>query len=165
MSEKNVSTPSEDVINAYRVIAINSLNDKIRLTELAAQETPDFSVGTLQESSSSGWQDVSAPLAITSAFIHSWISTNTPLDFGNGKRLNFKADVWGIGLGGGIVWVAGWLASPDQLVGDAQFAFSTNPVHTEIAFFKNSNPVGVLMGGGLNVQVGVFTGNGTFEWA
>ena len=87
------------------------------------------------------------------------------MDFGNGKRLNFKADVWGIGLGGGIVWVAGSLASPDQLVGDAQFAFSTNPVHTEIAFFKNSNPVGVLMGGGLNVQVGVFTGNGTFEWA
>lgn len=165
MSAENVSLPSEEVISAYQVLAKNALDDKIRLTKLAAQETPDFSVQTAPESLSSGWQSVSAPLAIASAFIKSWIYTNTPLDFGNGKKVNFKADVWGIGLGGGIVWLAGSLAPPDHLVGDVHFAFSTNPVHTEIAFFKNGNPVGVLIGGGLNVQVGVFGGTGIFEWA
>ena len=38
-----------------------------------------------------------------------------------------------------------------ELLGEVSFVFTTNPVHTELAFFKDGVPVGVLLGGGIKV--------------
>lgn len=77
--------------------------------------------------------------------------------------IRFNADVWG--LGGGVVWLSGWISETTgaALVGDVKFVYTTSPVHTEIAFTKDSTPIGVLVGGGLNVQAGCFGGNGSFS--
>lgn len=153
--------------HAYSTLARRSLENRISLTQKAISENPSFAALATKSPNlitlESGTLIVAAQFAITSAFVHSWISTNTPLHFPDGVDLRFKADVWGIGLGGGVVWLSGYLAPADELIGDVHFAFSTSVVHTEIAFTKGIKPVGVLAGAGINVQAGVFGGNGTFS--
>jgi hypothetical protein len=166
MSKSNTLDVSQEERDAYSMLAKKSLENKISLTKKAISENPEFAALAATSPSSidlkSGSLILGAQFAITSAFVHSWISTNTPLHFPDNVDLRFKADVWGIGLGGGVVWLSGWLAPAEELIGDVHFVFSTSVLHTEIAFSKGIHPVGVLAGGGLNVQAGVFGGNGTF---
>lgn len=165
-TESAVSKPTPEEMSAYSTLARKSLDNQVDLTRKAiaenkefasiAKASPDSLLQPFQESV------IGVQFAIASAFIHSWISTNTPLHLSD-MDLRFKADVWGIGIGGGVVWLNGWLAPADQLLGDVKFLFTTSMIHTEIAFSKNGSPLGVLVGGGLNVQSGCFAGTGTFS--
>jgi hypothetical protein len=161
------SQPSEEESNAYIMLAKKSLQQKLLLTQKAIETSPKFAALRTSPINSvnvetQGSVILAAQFAITSAFIHSWIYTNTPLHF-PGQDLRFEADVWGIGLGGGVVWLSGWLDSADNIFGDVHFELRTSITITEIAFAKGIKPVGVLVGGGLNVQAGFFAGTGTFK--
>jgi len=159
---------SQEERDAYTMLARKSLENKISLTKKAISEDSAFatlaatSPGLIDYSKSENSIILLAQFAITSAFIHSWISTNTPLHFPNNVDLRFRADVWGIGLGGGVVWLSGLLAPAEELLGDVNFVLTTTVTHTEIAFSKDIRPVGALVGAGLNIQAGVFSGKGTF---
>jgi len=77
--------------------------------------------------------------------------------------VNFNADVWGIGLGGGVIWLSGAMPSTGaSILGDVTFAFTTSPALTELSFWKNGSPIGVLAGTGINIQAGAFGGTGKF---
>ncbi|QNM96010.1 hypothetical protein [Chitinimonas koreensis] len=159
-----MSTPTQEQIVQAQETARKALAEKQQLTALSNQAR---AAGTVSEAAKElgSFLNATGMFAIASAFIHSWIYSNPTLNFDNGKKVVFKADVWGVGLGGGAVWLAGNMASPEELIGEVSFAFQTNPVHTEIAFWKNGAVVGVLVGGGLSIQVGAFGGTGTFSWA
>jgi hypothetical protein len=169
VQEESVVKPSEEELEAYAIIAKKLFKDNLSLTQKAIENDSNFAslVETPlnpEEMLVKGTVVLGAQFAIASAFIHSWISTNTPLHFSD-MDVRFKADVWGIGLGGGVIWLSGWMSESagSAILGDVHFVFTTNPVHTEIAFFKGSTPIGVLAGGGLNIQVGTFGGNGSFK--
>lgn len=169
MQEKLVLQPSEEELKAFATIAKKSFKEKLSLTQKAIEEDQEFAsiVKTPlnpEEMLVKGTVVLGAQFAITSAFIHSWISTNTPLHFSD-MDVRFKADVWGVGLGGGVVWLSGWMSESTgtAILGDVHFVFNTTPIHTEISFFKGTTPIGVLVGGGLNIQSGVFGGKGSLE--
>lgn len=163
MSETNETVPTTELTNAYFALAKSSLDNKIALTKQGIQENPDFAAKVQMPASLASTQTASAQIGLASAFIHSWIYTDPTLNFEDGSKLEFNGDAWGIGLGGGVIWMGGKMLLPAaQLVGDIDFAFTTNPTFTILNFFKNGNPAGSLAGGGINVQVGFFTGTGTF---
>jgi hypothetical protein len=169
--QENISVkPTEEELNMYAILGKKSFEEKIALTKKAIKTnekvanmvTSSFNSEKLLKDSTT---ILGAQFAIASAFIHSWIYTNTPLHFPD-MDVNFNADVWGIGLGGGVIWLSGVM--PDtgaSILGDVSFAFTTSPVHTEIAFWRNGSPAGVLVGGGINIQAGAFGGTGTFSKA
>ncbi|MDH0340727.1 hypothetical protein ACSVCE_06535 [Chromobacterium haemolyticum] len=155
-----MSTPTQEQISQAQELAQKLLAEKQKLTALAHQsagKTP----GDIKELSS--FTNASGQFTLASAFIHSWIFSNPTLNFDNGVKLDFRADVWGVGLGGGVIWLAGSMASPEELLGEVSFAFQTKPVHIEVAFWKDGRAVGVLVGIGLNIQVDAFGGTGTFK--
>ncbi len=163
MSETSESTPTTELTNAYLALAKSSLENNIALTKQAVQENPEFSAKVqMPLSSLDNTQKASAQMGLSSALIHSWIYTDPTLVFEDGSNLEFKGGAWGIGLGGGVIWMGGYMIPSADLVGDIDFSFHTNPTFTIIEFFKNGNPAGSLAGGGINVQVGFFTGTGTF---
>jgi hypothetical protein len=166
MSETGLAPLTREEADAYLLLANRAADEKIALTEQGMRENSKFaSTVTGTQIPRSTWMRASGQFSIASAFIHTWIASNPTLDFENGQKLKFSADVWGIGLGGGVVWLTGVCAPPAELVGEVGFVLQTNPVHTEIAFTKNGNPAGVLIGGGINTQIGVFGGTGNFSWA
>lgn len=154
VQEKPVLKPSEEELKAYAVIAKKSFKEKLSLTQ------------NPEEMPVEGTVVFAAQFAITSAFIHSWIYTNTPLHFPD-MDVKFSADVWGVGLGGGVVWLSGWISASNgaDILGDVDFALNTCPAHTELVFTQGGKTIGVLAGVGLNAQVGVFSGKGSFtKW-
>ncbi len=168
MSNDNIK-PTKEELDAYTILAKKSLAKKVSLVNQARLENSELAEKISAPSSSPFDITASAQLALASAFIHSWLYTNTPLVFkkdGNEiGKLNYRGEAWGVALGGGVLWATGWMADPNSLIGDADFALSTSPVYTEIAFFKKGVPVGVLIAGGINVQVGGVGGSGKFTKA
>lgn len=151
---------------AYIVLASIAADEKIALAKKGLLEHPELASRIKQTSvPRDSWQTAGGQFTIASALIHSWIYSNPTLDFPDGKKLAFNADVWGFGIGAGVIWLVGCCMPPEELVGETTFALQTNPLVTEIAFFKNGNPAGVLIGGGLNTQVGYFGGTGVFALA
>jgi len=110
-------------------------------------------------------QKASGQFGLSSALIYSRIFTDPTLNFEDGSKLDFDGGAWGIGLGGGVIWMGGYVIPSGQLVGDVDFKFTTNPAFTIIEFYKNGSPAGSLAGGGINPQAGFFTGTGTFTVA
>lgn len=167
-AQETSGQPSEEESKAYLALAKKSFHEKILLTQKAIDENQEFAAISTAPINSDELKSSVVPIfatqfAITSVYIHSWISTNTPLHFPEKQDIRFNADVWGIGLGGGVVWLSGWLSPAQDILGDVKFSYSTNVAHTEIAFFKGITPVGVLVGAGINAQVGTFAGSGTFS--
>ena len=172
-----IQCPSEEYTHVCQSLAKQTIEGYINLYKNQPEHVPEKvknyadKVYAAQEDLRLTADDdtwVTIPLssfAIASLFIHSWIYSNGPLDFGNGKKVNFTADVWGLGLGGGALWLGGQMAPADIVVGDANFFFATTPTATIITFWKNGVIVGTLAGIGINVQVGSFGGVGKFSWA
>jgi hypothetical protein len=170
-----IQCPGEEYTHVCQSLAKKTIEDYINLYKNPPEHVPEkvkhyaATVFAAQEDVRLTAEDdtwVNIPLtsfALASLFIHSWIYSNNPLDFGNGKRLNFRADVWGLGLGGGALWLGGRMAPADIVVGDASFFFVTTPVSTIITFWKNDVIVGTLAGIGLNLQTGSFGGVGNFS--
>jgi hypothetical protein len=160
--------PTEAELNIYATLGKKSFEEKVALTQKAIKTNEKVANMITSPSNSEkllkdGTTILGAQFAIASAFIHSWIYTNTPLHFPD-MDVNFNADVWGFGLGGGVIWLSGWMADTGaSILGDVSFAFTTSPVYTEISFWKDGSPVGVLVGGGINIQAGAFGGTGTFS--
>lgn len=157
-SEENL-----ELSNTYQSLAKNSFQRNIELTKKAIQEDPEYFDGVVDGMASTSNQTASGQFSLTSAFIHTWFSSNPAVNFEDGTKLEFKGDAWGIGLGGGVIWLTGWMNDPSDLIGKVNFTLATSPLTTEVSFFKNKRPVGVLLGGGLNVQTGYFSGDGTFK--
>lgn len=163
MSEANESIPTTELTDAYFALAKSSLDNMIALTKQAIQENPDFAAKVQMPVSLASTQKTSGQFGLSSALIHSWITTDPTLNFEDGSKLEFNGGAWGIGLGGGVIWMGGNMLLPAvELAGDIDFKFMTNPAVTIIEFYKNGSPAGSLAGGGINVQAGYFTGTGTF---
>ena len=163
MSNSELSKEDTELSNAYRLLAKNSFEKNIELTKKAIQEKPEYFSGVADAMSLTSTQTASGQFSLASSFIYTWFNSNPTVDFKDGTKLKFSGNAWGLGLGGGVVWLDGWMNDPSDLIGQVNFTLSTFPAHTEVAFFKNKRPVGVLIGIGINVQIGIFSGDGTFK--
>ncbi len=164
MKQTDKSVPNTELTDAYFALAKSSLDNMVALTKQAIQENPEFAAKVQMPDSLASTQKASGQFGLSSALIYSRIFTDPTLNFEDGSKLEFEGHAWGIGLGGGVIWMGGNMLLPAaQLVGDVDFAFTTNPTFTILNFFKNGNPAGSLAGGGINVQVGFFNGTGTFS--
>lgn len=167
--------PNAELANAQASIAKHMFEKQVsdynatKNNASIADATASAALQNAAVADASGAITASAQFAIASAFIHTWLYTNSPLIFNqNDKeigRLNYRGDAWGLALGGGVLWATGWMNNPDSLVGDCNFAVTTNPVATGISFFQGATPVGILVAGGLNIQAGNAGGSGKFERA
>lgn len=169
VEQKLILKPSDEELKNYAELAKKSFEEKLFLAQKDIENIPRLSSVTKlpvnqEKIVVDGTTVWGAQFGIASAFIHSWISTNTPLHFDD-MDVKFEADVWGVGIGGGVVWLSGWFSKSTgaELLGDVNFIFQTSAIHTEIAFSKDSTPVGGLIGGGLNLQAGYFAGTGSFS--
>ncbi len=166
MNQTDVSVPTTELTDAYFALAKSSLDNMLALTKQAIQENPEFAAKVQMPDSVASTQKASGQFGLSSALIYSRIFTDPTLNFDDGSKLEFEGSAWGIGLGGGVIWMGGNMLLPsDQLAGDIDFKFMTNPAVTIIEFYKNGSPAGSLAGGGINVQAGIFTGTGTFTVA
>lgn len=169
MQEESVVQPSEEELEAYAIIAKKSFKENLSLTQKAIENDSNFAslVETpinIEEMQVKGTKVIAAQFAIGSAFFHSWIYNNTALHFPD-MDIKFSADVRGIGLGAGVVWLSGWIAAEkgEDLIGDVNFAFNYSWGVTELAFFKGGKPIGVLAGAGLGIGAGKYGGIGSFK--
>lgn len=161
--------PTDEELKPYAELAKKSFKEKLFLTQKDIENNPKLSSSiklplNSEKLLADGTIVLGAQFDITSAFIHSWISTNTPLHFDD-MDVRFNADVWGIGLGGGVVWLSGYFfnSTGAEILGDVDFVLKTTSLYTEITFTKGIIPIATLIGIGLNVQAGIFAGTGTFS--
>lgn len=145
---------SREEVAAYTLVARRSLD------QILAHAVADGEVES-QPADASAMAATGAQFGIASAFVVTMVDNVSPLDV-NGTKLRFRGRAFGVGLGGGTVWLYGAVEPASVLLGDVNFTLITNPLHTELLFWKSTTPVGGLIGGGLNVQVGVFHGEGKF---
>lgn len=100
--------------------------------------------------------------SVVSACFHTWVKSAPQLDFSDGATLTFAGKAWGLGVGGGSVWMTGYLPPPHSLLGDLHFKVTNGGQSTQIAFFANGRWSGVLVGCGLHGQLRKMLGQGAF---
>ncbi|MBI0361350.1 hypothetical protein [Burkholderia oklahomensis] len=152
--------PSAEESGAYQIIARRALENHVTLADQnQGAALRDASANSLSETVST------SQFSLASAFIHTWVYSNPTINYSNGSKVKFNGEAWGLALGGGVIWLSGWMAPPEQAIGDVDFTLVTSPATTEIWLRKNGNTIGMLLGGGINVQAGTVNGSGTIASA
>ncbi|CBJ93011.1 hypothetical protein XNC1_p0143 (plasmid) [Xenorhabdus nematophila ATCC 19061] len=152
--------PSAEESSAHQIIARRALENIAALAGQAQYSTfRAASANALSETIST------SQFSLASALIHTWVYSNPTINYSSGKKVKFKGEAWGIAIGAGVIWLSGWMAPPDQVIGDVDFTLITSPTTTEIWLRKNGDTIGVLIGGGINVQAGAVNGSGKIESA
>ncbi|PEN11189.1 hypothetical protein CRI94_16505 [Longibacter salinarum] len=165
MEATSIAEPTQEEKEMYFQMAKKSYREKVAHLEEASTKNLEFQKSFDVTAESVAHHKASGNFALASAFIWSKVSSVNPISIDDSAKVNFEGQAWGVGLGGGDIWMGGWLANANVLNGDVKFQFVTHPAVTEISFYKNGTCVGVLAGGGLNVQLGSMGGSGTFSKA
>lgn len=171
MTELAARSISQEEQDAFAVLARAALAENRARAQKTINESPHYAEVASRSPELAAFESVRVgltPFGIASAFLYTKVFTDAAMHFPDGVDLRFEGHAWGLALGGGVLWLGGAMAPSDMLLankGEVKFVLTTTPTVTDIAFFKENHPVGVVIGSGINVQVGVVGGPGKFtKW-
>lgn len=160
--------PSTQRARYFRSMALDLYEAQIEANLLAQCTAADRHAVSVLDTSIEERRMLSArtaaegPFSVVSACFHTWVKSAPQLEFSDGATLGFAGKAWGLGVGGGSVWMTGYLPPPHSLLGDLHFKVINQGATTQVAFYAKGRWSGVLVGCGLYAQLRKLLGQGAF---
>lgn len=106
-------------------------------------------------------EGVNGRVVVSSGWIYSSMAGD--INYVSGGSIKITGDAWGLALGAGVIWAAGWMAKLDEVIGKINYTLALTPALSQLFLYKDGLLIGLLTAAGVHFGGGVVHGSGEIK--